>query len=117
MMRDDERRKHKHSKGFSRFALVRKTPQIGLGNRSSECAEELFDEADALIQAWRRLDEMINQAEHGDGTGRVRRGRHASGHPPFNEPPSRVERASSLQVASQRSTMTVKPTFRARGST
>jgi len=34
-MRDDERRKHKRSKGFSRFALVGKTPQIGLGNRCS----------------------------------------------------------------------------------
>ena len=49
-MRDDERRKRKHSKAFNRFALVHKTPQIGLGNRSSVCAEELFDEADALIQ-------------------------------------------------------------------
>ncbi len=34
-MRDDERSKRKPCKVFSRFALVRKAPQIGLGNRCS----------------------------------------------------------------------------------
>ncbi len=34
-MRNDERRKRKPSKAFSRVGLVRKTPRIGLDNRFS----------------------------------------------------------------------------------
>jgi hypothetical protein len=47
-----------------------RNPLDGLGNRSRVCAEELYVEADALIEVWRRLVEMINQAELGVGTGR-----------------------------------------------
>jgi hypothetical protein len=69
-VREDERRKRKHSKAFSRFSLVRGTPQIGLGNRSRVCAEVLYVEAYTLIDVRRRLVETISQAEPGAGMGR-----------------------------------------------
>ncbi len=45
-------------------------PPIGLRNRSRVCAEELYVEAEALIEVWHRLVKMINQVELGVCTGR-----------------------------------------------